>query len=50
LISVLADQPLENPCAGIKRFSYKSDGNGLKCEIVYEKKPAECETLSLKVL
>jgi hypothetical protein len=42
LVRILADQPINNPCDGIKKFSYNLDGGGREfAEIEYEQKPAE---------
>ena len=47
LAAVLADQPINKPCAGIHRFSFTYAPNGhLIGEVVYERKPGQSDTLA----
>jgi hypothetical protein len=48
LKSILADQPINNPCNGIKQFAFKPPTDvGVAVEIEYEKAPAVYDTLRL---
>jgi hypothetical protein len=49
LPSILANQPIINPCAGIQKFAFKpADRGSVEIECVYETTPAVYDTYKLK--
>lgn len=47
LASVLVDQPIHTPCAGIQSFSFIGVARGRAAgQVIYEKKPAEYDSLT----